>query len=65
MENSDAPIKSIELQLVRVETCGKVKYTEISSTNVDFIAAGFHSVSCVQDVPKVTPETPPRSRTSR
>lgn len=23
VENSDVPIKSIELQLVRVETCGK------------------------------------------
>lgn len=71
VENSDVPIKSIELQLVRVETCGKfVLSDDYKKKKCSFVVAEllvFTNVfiNVFQVVLKVTPEMPLRSRTSR
>ncbi|KAM8906699.1 vacuolar protein sorting-associated protein 26C isoform 2-T2 [Lycaon pictus] len=59
VESSEAAIKSIELQLVRVETCGKGLAAPVALCP----AAGPWVEA--EGAPKDTPETPRRSRTSR
>lgn len=62
VENSDVPIKSVELQLVRVETCGEHLLQEDQKSRcAEFHSPAFH----VQVVLKDMPEMPQRSRTSR
>lgn len=70
VDNSDVPIKSIELQLVRVETCGEHQCCEmiVQACFIFFLAAAFlkmHPCVLLQVVLKATPETPRKSRTSR
>lgn len=69
VDNSDVPIKSIELQLVRVETCGEREMiVQACFFFFFFLAAAFlkmHACVLLQVAPKAMPETPRKSRTSR